>query len=216
MARGQLDELLIGLDALPNLELQKLVVRLQRAVRRLSRAEATPLPNFTNQTLHKALLEYKAVLTEQQNYKVYIEYRLHPVTDSEKSDLNLILYRVITEAILNAVIHGQAEAVYVRVARLRNRVLLTVADRGLGFDTSTLLSREIYPAGIRDLIQRLEDYCGLESFTWAWTALGRGTCLHLSIPLLPDATAPLELNVIDWLDHMYDLPPGEVVLEIPD
>ncbi|MFH1022182.1 MAG: PAS domain S-box protein [Planctomycetota bacterium] len=55
-----------------------------------------------------------------------------------------VLFRVVQEALTNAITHGQAKKVNVRLNRLKKDVRLTVKDDGKGFDPFTQVRRPLH------------------------------------------------------------------------
>ena len=72
--------------------------------------------------------------------------------------LRVPAYRVVQEALTNAVRHGQAKAVRVELARKGDRLLVTVRDDGRGFDPegSFLRAREGASLGLLGMKERTE------------------------------------------------------------
>lgn len=85
------------------------------------------------------------------------------------------LYRVIQEAISNAVRHARAERVEVTVGRDRDRVALQVRDPGAGFDPDENRSGH----GLRIMRERVESLGGTFAIT---SARGRGCVVAASVP----------------------------------
>ena len=48
-------------------------------------------------------------------------------------DVTIHVYRIVQEALNNAIRHGKATRIAVRLARQRGRVVLTIRDNGVGF-----------------------------------------------------------------------------------
>ena len=57
-------------------------------------------------------------------------------------ELELVLYRIAQEAMNNVVKHASATSINVEIARKPDRVELTVADDGVGIDTTGLVQRD--------------------------------------------------------------------------
>jgi hypothetical protein len=198
--------LLDGLDKASPMELRRRVGQLVPAITRLIEEAGTQLPDFRTTTLEAALWEFRRALHAGGRYKPDIQWRLLPKTDGETRDLNTMLYRLITEAILNAASHGHAKAIYIQVARLRNSVQVTVADNGEGFAPAHI-SGKPHPGGVRDLMERLTRQSGAMDLTWGWTQPGLGSVFQFCIPVLPDNGQPVKPSISDWYDDMLQWPP---------
>jgi two-component system, NarL family, sensor histidine kinase DevS len=105
-------------------------------------------------------------------------------TDSRHSpEIEATVYRVVQEALTNAVKHGEATHVHVRVSDRDGTVDVTVRDDGKGFnpqETSTGFGL----LGIRERLALVRGTLKIES------APGIGTTLHISISLLTPRLPP--------------------------
>ncbi len=96
-------------------------------------------------------------------------------TDSRHSpELEATVYRVVQEALTNAVKHGQATRVQVRVSDRHDTVDVTVRDNGKGFDPQAT-SAGFGLLGIRERLGLVNGTLTIES------TAGEGTTLHISI-----------------------------------
>lgn len=100
------------------------------------------------------------------------------------ADIELTLYRVSQEALTNAVRHGQATRVRVRVERLPDRVRAFVQDDGRGFDAHDwqqrcAASNRLGLLGIEERVSLLGGKFRVES------APGQGATVQVDIPLPP-------------------------------
>jgi signal transduction histidine kinase len=105
-------------------------------------------------------------------------------TDSRHPpEIEATVYRVVQEALTNAVKHGEATRVQVRVSDRDGTVDVTVRDDGKGFnpqETSTGFGL----LGIRERLALVRGTLKIES------APGMGTTLHISISLLTPRLPP--------------------------
>jgi signal transduction histidine kinase len=89
----------------------------------------------------------------------------------------LAVYRIAQEAMGNAVTHGAARHVDVRLARSNGLVALTVTDDGKGFDANRIGgSRGLGLINMRERARQLNGTFDLHS------APGRGTTVRVTIP----------------------------------
>lgn len=90
-------------------------------------------------------------------------------------------YRIICEGISNAVHHGQAALIKVKLYIKPEEILLYIIDNGLGFDTKvkkkTDGQRGLGLRNIRNLVSTLKGIVNLDS------TIGKGTNLEVSIPV---------------------------------
>ena len=95
-------------------------------------------------------------------------------TDSRHSpEVEATVYRVVQEALTNAVKHGQATRVHVRVSDRHGTVDVTVRDNGKGFDPQAT-STGFGLLGIRERLGLVNGTLTIESTP------GEGTTLHIS------------------------------------
>lgn len=97
-------------------------------------------------------------------------------------ELELTIYRVVQEALTNAVRHGQATRVGVLVQRTPRAVLVSVQDNGRGFDARDwqqrcLAGNHLGLLGIEERVNLLAGELCVES------APGKGTVVYAEIPL---------------------------------
>ena len=99
---------------------------------------------------------------------------IHPLPD----ETTLALFRIVQEALTNAVKHSQATAVTVKLGTHRHRLHLQVIDNGQGFDPSKNTSG-FGLRGMRERATALGGTCQL------WSAPGSGCHINLTLPLPP-------------------------------
>ncbi len=88
------------------------------------------------------------------------------------------LFRVVKEALLNALTHGEATHVRVRLLQVGTRcLLLEVLDNGKGFQVDQIQPKRFGIDGIRDRAKAFQGGCSLE------TAPDQGTRLTVRVPL---------------------------------
>ncbi|MEO0561584.1 MAG: GAF domain-containing sensor histidine kinase [Chloroflexota bacterium] len=86
---------------------------------------------------------------------------------------------MIYECISNAVRHGQAENVRIRVHKLGEKLEIIIEDNGIGFDTDKLMSQS--GLGIRNLTRRARMFGGIVDVD---SAEGEGTTVTIRLSLL--------------------------------
>ncbi|MGH8108875.1 MAG: sensor histidine kinase [Arenimonas sp.] len=97
------------------------------------------------------------------------------------TDLQTLLFRISQEALANVVRHAQASEVLLRVEQRTNRVLLTIWDNGVGFDTGIAANNasEGRSAGLVGMRERAQLYGGLLQIE---SGTDTGTWLRASFP----------------------------------
>jgi len=90
----------------------------------------------------------------------------------------LQLQRIVQESLTNVRKHANAEHVWVKLQLIPNRVEMTIADDGQGFDPR--LPRGRHYVGLASMRERVQSLRG--SFTLA-TSPGQGTRITVTTPL---------------------------------
>ena len=159
-------------------ELRKLVLDTLEEVRRLARDLR---PGTLDELGLMPTIEWHVrTFTRNTNLHVTLEaatsegFRLPVYTE-------LALYRVVQEALTNAARHASATHVRIRLEEQGSALRLSICDDGCGFDVNAVMSAEERGLGLHGIQERVELIGGtlvLES------AIGRGTCLRVSVPVV--------------------------------
>jgi signal transduction histidine kinase len=113
-----------------------------------------------------------------ERHGVTIDFRHEGVPDDLPNDVALALYRVLEEALGNAVRHAAARHVSVSLGGSRDEIRLDVADNGVGFDPETALrSQGLGLIGMRERLSLVDGECRIESQP------GAGTRIRARVPL---------------------------------
>ncbi len=126
-------------------------------------------------------------LTEMLARNANAEIRLQVVSFDKgrlPPELETTLFRLIQEALSNAVRHAGASEIGVVLQRLGQHVLAIIEDNGQGFDLERVLaSGRLGLLGMRERCEMLGGALTIE------TAPGKGTTVYARIPLYPDETS---------------------------
>jgi signal transduction histidine kinase len=97
-------------------------------------------------------------------------------------EITLCLFRVVQEALQNAVKHSAATRVSVHLSGTHvNGLLLTIDDDGIGFNVEEAWTCGL---GLLSMTERVESVDGVLNIR---STPGRGTCLEVAVPLFPAA-----------------------------
>ena len=114
---------------------------------------------------------------------VAVAFTHQNVPDRLRHDLTLCLFRIVQEAVQNAVRHGSARKVSVDLAGSPKGLTLVIADDGVGFDVDAVSAKGL---GLISMRERLEPLAGtLEIHSLP----GAGTRLNIFVPAPLPATA---------------------------
>ena len=155
-------------------ELRSLVVETLQSVRRLA-VELRPsaLDDFG---LEPALRRLGETVREGGTLDVQVETRLGAVR--LPADVETALYRIVQEALTNAVKHAGANHVSVVVTRKSTSVHVMIEDDGGGFDLRTASTPGLGLLGMRERVELLDGNFEID------TAPGAGTTLIVELPLV--------------------------------
>ena len=136
--------------------------------------------------LHSSKLEYLGVVagirswcnefSERQRMEVDFRSDVHTPLPS---DIGLCLFRVLQEAMHNAVKHSGVKRVEVKIAEYSNEVQLAIHDSGKGFDVEA--ARQGNGLGLTSMQERVRLLNGTIAF--ASQPSGGGTSIRVSLPL---------------------------------
>ncbi len=112
--------------------------------------------------------------------KVEIDFQHDDISRNLPQEVSLCLFRILQEALHNAVKHSGVGHVKVELRELDDAILLSVRDSGVGFDTETAMrGRGI---GLTSMQERLKLVNGELFIT---SQIDRGTTIQARVPLLP-------------------------------
>lgn len=94
------------------------------------------------------------------------------------SDIGLCLFRVLQEALHNAVKHSDVKRVEIRIAERSSEVQLTIHDSGRGFDVEA--ARQGKGLGLTSMQERVRLVRGTIAFA---SKLAGGTTIRVCLPL---------------------------------
>jgi two-component system sensor histidine kinase UhpB len=155
-------------------EIRQGVVDALEEIRRTARRLRPP--ELDELGVRAALEAHARSMTEGTRIEVVFDGALPPM-DRESS---LALFRIVQEAVNNAVIHGDPDSVHI-VFRVEDETLIAeVRDDGVGFDLEDSLLHTSESLGIFGMHERagyVQGELSLES------GVGRGTVVRVTIPL---------------------------------
>jgi len=143
--------------------------------------------------LHSSKLEYLGIapatksfcreLSEQ--HKVRIEFSYSDMPRNVPSTLSLAFFRVLQEALHNAVKHSHAKEFRVELRGTPDELHLTISDPGIGFDQVEVMGgRGLGLISMRERLQLVNGRLAIESKP------GHGTTIRASVPIKAAAESP--------------------------
>jgi len=114
---------------------------------------------------------------EMSSGGLVISFNHNHVPPTFPADLTLCLFRVVQEALQNAVKYSNASKVTIDLSCEADRLALTIADNGVGFDVQTAWGAGL---GLISMSERLEAFAGAIDIQ---STRGAGTTLAIDVPL---------------------------------
>jgi signal transduction histidine kinase len=123
--------------------------------------------------LAASLSEYIHNLREV--YHITIHFK-HNITAALNKDVQLNVYRIISELVLNGAKHSKASCISASVETPERNITVVVQDDGQGFDPAQISDA---PLGLKNIESRVEYLKGNIQIK---SAPGKGTCITIVIP----------------------------------
>jgi PAS domain S-box-containing protein len=139
--------------------------------------------------LHSSKLEYLGIVSAASSFcrelsdqqKVEIEFSDGGIPRGLPKEISLCLFRVLQEALQNAVKHSGERHFRVELRGTSGEIQLTVSDPGVGFDQQVAASRRgIGLVSMRERLQLVGGEFSIESNH------GRGTTIRARVPLVAE------------------------------
>jgi PAS domain S-box-containing protein len=187
------------------------VVELSTHVRELSKhvAEIGTAVQAISHRLHSSKLEYLGIVgaaksfcnefSEQHQVKIDFWHKNIPATVPR--DASLCLFRILQEALHNAVKHSGVRHFYVNLVGGANVVELTVQDSGIGFDTQTATNNP--GLGLVSMRERASLVVGKISIA---SKPGCGTLVNVRVPIAESASTGPSMPSKVIVGAVYGLP----------
>ena len=122
-------------------------------------------------------------LSEQR--KVRVEFTHSDVSTNLPSEVSLALFRVLQEALQNAVKHSHAKDFKVELHGVAGEIQLMVSDPGKGFDqVEAMGSRGLGLVSMRERLQLVDGALAIESKP------EQGTTIRARVPIITGAEFP--------------------------
>lgn len=128
-------------------------------------------------------------LTRQTKQRFGLDVELTDDSKSKKldSDVRVLLFQAVRELLVNVVKHAKASKASVSTKKVRNNIRITVEDDGVGFDPSSIKTRDYTKGGfgLFNIKERLDQIGGKAEIH---SRPGNGTRITLIAPLLKTTT----------------------------
>src|SRR5258706_7690047 len=139
--------------------------------------------------LHSSKLEYLGIVAAANSYckelseqqKVRVEFSHLDIPRTLPMEISLCLFRVLQEALQNAVKHSGAQHFKVDLSRTPEEIRLSVSDAGVGFDwQAAMQGRGLGLISMRERLQLVKGDFSIKS------EVGRGATIWARVPFAED------------------------------
>ncbi len=123
--------------------------------------------NLMPRVIHKyGLIKALESFCEKVNKTNTINIKLSASNFGGRVDQNLelILFRVVTELITNTLKHAKAKKINIELEKSDNKILLNFKDDGIGFDINKIMNTEHLGMGLKNIISRIKSINGDYNF----------------------------------------------------
>jgi signal transduction histidine kinase len=124
-----------------------------------------------------ALNGLRRELTHSEKSDTVITFTHEGVPAALPHDLTLCIFRVVQEALQNAVRHGRAKTISMHLKGSRSSLALTIVDDGVGFVVKDMWGTGL---GLVSMTERLESIGGTLA---VHSSPGAGACIEVSAPI---------------------------------
>jgi two-component system, NarL family, sensor histidine kinase DegS len=122
------------------------------------------------------LKKYLSTIGEYEK-NVEIHFRTAGPEQRFQSDFEVSVFRLVQESVSNALKHGNAKDIWVKIEWLRDIMNIIIKDNGQGFDQKEVKDKSFGLIGMRERIDLLKGNMTITS------TIGNGTTIHFQIPL---------------------------------
>jgi signal transduction histidine kinase len=124
-----------------------------------------------------ALTGLQRELTQAEKSDVTITVSHEDVPATLPHDLTLCVFRVVQEALQNAIKHGHARKIAMHLKGSPSGLALTIVDDGVGFEVESMWGKGL---GLVSMTERLDSIGGTVAIH---SSPGAGTCVEVNAPI---------------------------------
>ena len=92
--------------------------------------------------------------------KLNIRFKHSGIDKTVDADIQLILFRVITELITNTIKHAQARSIDIHLKKQEDHISMVFEDDGIGFDVDEVMNNAKTGIGLKSIISRVKSVNG--------------------------------------------------------
>ncbi len=95
-----------------------------------------------------------------QTGKIHVDFNTNGIQYSLDKNIQLILFRVISELLTNTIKHAKAKNAYIQLQKSGDNISLMFTDDGIGFDSKTVMENKGTGIGLKSIVSRIKSING--------------------------------------------------------
>ncbi|MDI7742947.1 sensor histidine kinase [Lysinibacillus fusiformis] len=121
----------------------------------------------------------KKYLSTIMEYNPSVQIHFQTFSDEKRlpSDYEVSIFRLVQESVNNAIKHGKARDIWVKIEWLSKQISILVKDNGTGFDKKAAREQSFGIIGMKERVDLLKGTMDIQS------SLGNGTSMLFKVPL---------------------------------
>ena len=95
-----------------------------------------------------------------QTGKIFVDFSATGIDSTLDKNVQLILFRVISELLTNTIKHAKAEHANIQLQKSDDNISLVFSDDGIGFDSKTVMEKKTTGIGLKSIVSRIKSING--------------------------------------------------------
>ena len=153
----------LGTPEIGNKEKKEFVIQVNKM---LDDAVAS-IREISNNLMPRVIHEYGLVKALEafckkvnQTGKIHVEFNANVIESSLDKNVQLILFRVISELLTNTIKHAKAQNAYIQLQKSGDNISLIFTDDGIGFDSKKVMENKNTGIGLKSIVSRIKSING--------------------------------------------------------
>ena len=127
----------------------------------------TSIREISNNLMPRVIHEYGLVKALEafcekinQTGKIHVDFNTTGIKYSLNKNIQLILFRVISELLTNTIKHAKASNAYIQLQKSDDSISLIFTDDGIGFDSKVVMEKKGSGIGLKSIVSRIKSING--------------------------------------------------------
>jgi len=95
-----------------------------------------------------------------QTGKIHIDFNAKGIEPSLDKNIQLILFRVISELLTNTIKHAESQNAYIELNKIDDNISLVFTDDGIGFNSKEVMAKKGSGIGLKSIVSRIKSING--------------------------------------------------------